>query len=73
MKKIRFLLITLCLCMLLPLAACGEEEKPNETTNDKYYYDDSSRERAADTIEFGYDLQNQTIGRDDLKSLKIIP
>ena len=62
MKKFRFLLIFLCICMLLPLAACGKENGPNETTNEKYYYDDSSRERAADTIEFGYDLQNQTIG-----------
>ena len=61
MKKFRFLLILLCFCMLLPIAACGKDEPQNEVPDDKYYYDDSSRERAADSIPEGYDLENQTI------------
>ena len=61
MKRFRFLLILLCFCMLLPIAACGKDEPQNEVPDDKYYYDDSSRERAADSIPEGYDLENQTI------------
>ena len=61
MKKFRFLLILLCFCMLLPIAACGKDEPKNEVPDDKYYYDDSSRERAADSIPLEYDLENQTI------------
>ena len=29
MRKTRFLLIILCFCLLLPIAACKKEEKPN--------------------------------------------
>ena len=62
MKKTKFLLILLCFCMLLPLAACGKADDGNENdTGDKYYYDDSSRERAADSIPEDYDLENTTI------------
>ena len=62
MKKIKFLLILLCFCMLLPLAACGKADDGNETdTGDKYYYDDSSRERTSDTIPEGYDLEDTTV------------
>lgn len=61
MKKFRFLLILLCFCLMLPIAACGKEAQKNNIPDDKYYYDDSSRERAADRIPFGYNLENQTI------------
>lgn len=62
MKKFRFLLILLCFCMLLPIAACGKDEPQNEVPDDKYYYDDSSREKAADNIPEDYDLGAQSIG-----------
>ena len=60
MKSFRFLLILLCVCLLLPLAAC-QKTQDKVDTGDKYFYDDSSRERAADSIPEGYDLENQTI------------
>ncbi|MBQ9692609.1 MAG: hypothetical protein IJV70_05585 [Clostridia bacterium] len=61
MKKIRFLIFALCLCMLLPLLiACGNEEKP-EGPNDQTDLDGETRETAKDTIPDGYDLENQTI------------
>ena len=62
MKKIRILLIILCFAMLLPLLVACEKEEEKINTNDKYIYDDSSRERAADSIPEGYDLEDQTIG-----------
>lgn len=63
MKKTRFLLLILCLCMILPLlVACDKEETPNVDVTGKYEYDDSSRERAADSIPEDYDLESQTIG-----------
>ena len=62
MKKTKFLLILLCFCMILPvLVSCGKTEAPPETPKGKYEYDDSSREMAADSIPYGYDLENQTI------------
>ena len=62
MKKTKFLLILLCFCLMLPLAAFGKTDTNDKTyTDDKNYYDDSSRERAADTIPEGYDLENTTI------------
>ena len=42
MKKFRFLLILLCFCMLLPIAACGKDEPQNEVPDDKYYYDEEA-------------------------------
>ncbi|MBQ4137302.1 MAG: hypothetical protein IJD67_04245 [Clostridia bacterium] len=58
----RYLLLFLCFCMILPLlVACGKEETPDVDVTEKYYYDDSSRERAADSIPDDYDLENQTI------------
>ena len=63
MKKIRFVLLLLCFCMILPLVvACGKTEDQNDVDAEKYYYDDSTRERAADSIPEDYDLENQTIG-----------
>ena len=62
MKKLRFLLILLCFCLMLPIAACGKEEPTNDIPDDKYFYDDSSREKASDTIPYGYTLDNQSIG-----------
>ena len=63
MKKIRFVLLLLCFCMILPLVvACGKTEDKTDVDADKYYYDDSTRERAADSIPEDYDLENQTIG-----------
>ncbi|MBQ9692610.1 MAG: hypothetical protein IJV70_05590 [Clostridia bacterium] len=62
MKKTRILLLILCFCMILPLiVACGKEETPDVDVKGKYEYDDSSREMAADSIPYGYDLENQTI------------
>ena len=62
MKKTRFLLILLCFCMLLPLlVACGKDTDQTEIPKDKYDYDDSSRERAADSIPYGYNLEGQSI------------
>lgn len=61
MKKLRFTLILLCFCMLLPIAACGKEPVKEDTGN-KYVYDDLTRETAADSIPEGYDLEGQTIG-----------
>ena len=62
MKKLRFALILLCFCMILPLmAACKKEEVKTDTGN-KYVYDDLTRETAADSIPEGYDLEGQTIG-----------
>ena len=58
----RYLLLFLCFCMRLPLlVACGKEETPDVDVAEKYYYDDSTRERAADSIPDDYDLENQTI------------
>jgi hypothetical protein len=49
--------------MILPLVvACGKTEDKTDVDADKYYYDDSTRERAADSIPEDYDLENQTIG-----------
>ena len=62
MKKVRILLIVLCFAMILPLLVACEKEEEKINTNDKYIYDDSSRERAADSIPEGYDLEDQTIG-----------
>ena len=62
MKKIRFLLLLLCFCMIFPLlVACDKEETPDVDVTGKYEYDDSSREKAADSIPEDYDLENQTI------------
>ena len=62
MKKTKFLLVLLCLCMLLPIAACGKSStNDNNTNEDKYYYDDSSRERASDSIPEGYSLDGATV------------
>ena len=60
MKHIRFLLILLCFCLIIPFTSC-EKEKPTVDTGNKYFYDDSCREKAADSIPEGYDLENQTI------------
>ena len=62
MKKVRFILILLCFCMLLPIAACGKNNQTVVDTGNKYIYDDLTRETAADNIPEGYDLENQTIG-----------
>ena len=63
MRKTKFLLLILCFCLLLPLAvACGKDTTQAEIPKDKYDYDDSSRERAADSIPYGYDLEGETIG-----------
>ena len=63
MKKFKFSILLLCLCMLLPIiVACGETENPTQNSDDIYYYDDSSRERAADSIPDDYDMENQSIG-----------
>ena len=63
MKKFKFSMLLLCLCMLLPIiVAWGETENPSQNTEDIYYYDDSSRERASDSIPDGYDMENQSIG-----------
>ncbi|MBQ9692378.1 MAG: hypothetical protein IJV70_04395 [Clostridia bacterium] len=61
MKNFRFLLLLLCLCMFLPVAACGKDAQRADIPEDKYYYDGSSRERTPDSIPEGYDLENQTI------------
>ena len=49
--------------MILPLlVACGKDKAPDVDITGKYEYDDSSRERAADSIPDGYDMENQSIG-----------
>ena len=40
---------------MLPLAACGKEQEKTPEITGKYDYDDSSRERAADSLPEGYD------------------
>jgi len=63
MKKTRFIILLLCFCLIIPtLVACGKEEEKTPEVTGKYDYDDSSRERAADSIPDNYDLENQTIG-----------
>ena len=58
MKKTRFLLIALCVCMLLPLlTGC---EKDNDSN--KPAYETCGRETLDDGIPEGYDLENQTVG-----------
>ena len=62
MKKIRAILLVLCFAMVLPLlVACGNTEDERSELGDKYVYDDSSRERAADSIPEDYDLLGETI------------
>ena len=63
MKKIRFLVLLLCFCMLFPiLIACGKDTPTtNPSSDDKYAYDDQTRETAADSIPDDYDLECQTI------------
>jgi len=61
MKKVRFLLILLCACMLLPLVACGDDKKDDVSIFDKLY-DDKTRETARDSIPEGYDLEGTTFG-----------
>lgn len=56
MKKTRFLLIALCVCMLLPLlVSCGKD--PTYT-----YTDCPPAKQPDDGIPEGYDLENQTVG-----------
>jgi len=62
MKKASFLLILLCFCLLLPLAACGQDTGPAGEEGDKPRYDDKTRETAADSIPDDYDLEGATIG-----------
>ncbi|MBE6609329.1 MAG: hypothetical protein E7634_01530 [Ruminococcaceae bacterium] len=61
MKKCRFLLLILCLCLLLPIAACKKEEGP-ELSDYERKYDDLTRETARDSIPEGYDLDGAEIG-----------
>ncbi|MBQ9692739.1 MAG: hypothetical protein IJV70_06245 [Clostridia bacterium] len=62
MKKVRILLIALCFAMILPLLVACKKDDEKPVSDDKYVYDDSCREKAADSIPEGYDLENQTIG-----------
>ena len=62
MKKIKTLILLLCFCMLLPLAACGKTEGPDNTDGYKPKYDGLTRETAADLIPDDYDMEAQTIG-----------
>ena len=61
MKKIRFLLILLCICLLLPIAACKKEEGPVLSDYERKY-DDLTRETARDSIPEGYDLEGNEMG-----------
>ena len=62
MKKIRTILLILCFCMVFPLlVACGDNTTDSTRDPNKYIYDDSSRERAADSIPEEYDLDGATV------------
>ena len=61
MKNFKVLLLLLCFCLILPIAACGKTETPSADTDGKYKYDGLTRETAQDTIPDGYDMDNQTI------------
>ena len=62
MKKRRFILLLLCFCLILPVMASCKDDDDDDDHDFVYDYDDSSREKAMDSVPEGYDLNGQTVG-----------
>lgn len=62
MKKRRFVLLLLCFCLILPFMVSCKDDDDDDDSGFIYDYDDSSREKAKDSVPEGYDLDGESVG-----------